>query len=513
MKGEVKFVDSDGVYGFVSFENEAREVHFRIGEFVGPCPRAGDKERPVEFDISEDAKGLHAVRLTLLDSRPSDLPPWANPAALGRALTLWTHTPRPFSPPYTQKKISSVLERLKELALDETWHFGPLPPPTDPYPILWNYLRFTFVRLCKQDVAFDLSGDKAYLRISDDGNWAAFNTGLVDQLYDPVFALFQKNRTGTPQPWSLFDFCVPGQGRAGTDLTGVFNPLPEPPKYFTSSFDMLLDTNQPINIETKHVIVDGIERDRFPFEFLRQNFQPRPPRGIDWEDYSSYESPRRAAYLKSLANAAKDDPQAQRSIKNRLEDAKNLAVKRTKWNYKTAIPQYYPRADEMSLLLPMCLVNDEVVDIALVVSRLSSGVYQASTVYPLIWAYQNARLVCRPDSDWLVPDKISDDTTDDNLEDDGAPETGGDSWEQFIAKHKVGDLVEGEIQNFADFGAFIDFARGVTGLIHISKISEEFIRHPSDKLAIGQRITVRIMKVDEQAHKIDLSLRDVGVKG
>jgi hypothetical protein len=60
----------------------------------------------------------------------------------------------------------------------------------------------------------------------------------------------------------------------------------------------------------------------------------------------------------------------------------------------------------MSLLLPLALVDDEQVDIALVVTKNPSGSYQGRTVLPLDWAYQNARLVCRPDSDWLVPNRI-----------------------------------------------------------------------------------------------------------
>jgi hypothetical protein len=62
----------------------------------------------------------------------------------------------------------------------------------------------------------------------------------------------------------------------------------------------------------------------------------------------------------------------------------------------------------MSLLLPLAIVDDEVVDIALVVTKNPSGSYQGRTVLPLDWAYQNARLVCRPDSDWLVPNLIRD---------------------------------------------------------------------------------------------------------
>ena len=92
---------------------------------------------------------------------------------------------------------------------------------------------------------------------------------------------------------------------------------------------------------------------------------------------------------------------------NRVRDALDVSIKRVSWNFKTAIPQYYPPAKKLQLLLPLCLVSDDVVDVALAVERTVSGNYLAYTVLPLNWAYKNARLICRPDSDWLAPEQIS----------------------------------------------------------------------------------------------------------
>ena len=63
---------------------------------------------------------------------------------------------------------------------------------------------------------------------------------------------------------------------------------------------------------------------------------------------------------------------------------------------------YYPKKDKMCVFLPLCLVKDNEVDVALVVEKTPSGRYQGSTIYELSWAYKCARLVCRPDSDWLT---------------------------------------------------------------------------------------------------------------
>ena len=86
------------------------------------------------------------------------------------------------------------------------------------------------------------------------------------------------------------------------------------------------------------------------------------------------------------------------------------------WNYKTAIPIYYPRTNSISLLLPLCLTNEEnVADVALVIEKLNNGNYQGQTILTLDMAYQDARLICRPNSEWLTPDLL---LVNENIEDE-----------------------------------------------------------------------------------------------
>ncbi|NLX62839.1 MAG: bifunctional 4-hydroxy-3-methylbut-2-enyl diphosphate reductase/30S ribosomal protein S1, partial [Tissierellia bacterium] len=63
----------------------------------------------------------------------------------------------------------------------------------------------------------------------------------------------------------------------------------------------------------------------------------------------------------------------------------------------------------------------------------------------------------------------------------------------FIQNKKVGDIVTGEVVNLLDFGAFVRLEEGVEGLVHISQISTEHVKKPSDKLNIGDIVTVKIM--------------------
>lgn len=69
-------------------------------------------------------------------------------------------------------------------------------------------------------------------------------------------------------------------------------------------------------------------------------------------------------------------------------------------NYKTAIPQFH--RGEIQLLLPLCLERPDRADLALVVSRVGDC-YRGDTVLTLQMAYNNARLLTRPDREWLTP--------------------------------------------------------------------------------------------------------------
>ncbi len=88
------------------------------------------------------------------------------------------------------------------------------------------------------------------------------------------------------------------------------------------------------------------------------------------------------------------------AIRSALDGAISAAKRRVRRNYKTAIPQFH--RGRLQLLLPLCLIRPDRADLALVVAR-ENRVYRASTVLTLDMAYNNARLVARPDTEWLDP--------------------------------------------------------------------------------------------------------------
>lgn len=78
-----------------------------------------------------------------------------------------------------------------------------------------------------------------------------------------------------------------------------------------------------------------------------------------------------------------------------------------------------------------------------------------------------------------------------------------------ISNLEIDQVVKGEVVRIADFGAFIDI-NGVDGLLPISEISWQRIKHPSDILTLGQELEVKILKIDEQLKRISLSLKRIG---
>lgn len=77
----------------------------------------------------------------------------------------------------------------------------------------------------------------------------------------------------------------------------------------------------------------------------------------------------------------------------------------------------------------------------------------------------------------------------------------------FLNNHKVGDVVEGEVVNLLDFGAFLRLAEGIEGLIHVSQISNEHVEKPSDVLNLGDKLEVKIVEINEENHRVSLSKR------
>ena len=83
-------------------------------------------------------------------------------------------------------------------------------------------------------------------------------------------------------------------------------------------------------------------------------------------------------------------------------------------------------------------------------------------------------------------------------------------WTVFTNKYSVGDVAEVKIVKLMPFGAFAEVVDGVDGLIHISQIANRRIGKPEDVLSVGDVVEAKITAIDEDKHKISLSIRALG---
>ena len=72
-----------------------------------------------------------------------------------------------------------------------------------------------------------------------------------------------------------------------------------------------------------------------------------------------------------------------------------------------------------------------------------------------------------------------------------------------------GMVFTGTVRNVVDFGAFVDIGVHQDGLVHISQISDAFIKHPSEVLKVGQQVEVKIMAVDKAKKRISLTMKNI----
>lgn len=176
-------------------------------------------------------------------------------------------------------------------------------------------------------------------------DYTLFNTGLFTKYYEPIYA-YQSGKNIL----FLTDY----------ELGNIdIKERPERANYFEHPELLLFDWHCPINIQYSHILDDDKNRKRIP-----------------------------------------DDILARKDIINTLNGSIDTMKKRLSCNYKLAIPQYFE--GKIQLLLPLCLKTDDIPDIALTVTK-KDGYYQGHTCLTLDMAYNNARLIAKPESNWLNP--------------------------------------------------------------------------------------------------------------
>jgi small subunit ribosomal protein S1 len=92
----------------------------------------------------------------------------------------------------------------------------------------------------------------------------------------------------------------------------------------------------------------------------------------------------------------------------------------------------------------------------------------------------------------------------------GLKQTLGDPWADVAEKFAIGSQVEGPVTSFTKFGAFVQLAEGIEGMIHVSEISaEKRIERPQDVLRTGQLVKAKVLDVDKEKRQVKLSMKQL----
>ncbi|KYP80484.1 30S ribosomal protein S1 [Ferroacidibacillus organovorans] len=85
-------------------------------------------------------------------------------------------------------------------------------------------------------------------------------------------------------------------------------------------------------------------------------------------------------------------------------------------------------------------------------------------------------------------------------------------WQKASKAFQIGDIVEGEVRRLSSFGAFVEVAPGVEGLVHVSQISRQRVDQPSDVLEPGQRVMVKVLDIRPEEERMSLSIKEAQMR-
>lgn len=231
-----------------------------------------------------------------------------------------------------------------------------------PCPKLRNYLQYTFVRL----LSLEVSDPGKYFVESPDGRWVSFNTGLQDKhsadLYS-IFERYEERRSGpevTPRPDWIYRGTVTARDNAFRSHFGLLKP--ELAWYSVDSRDYIFDLSYTLDTDVfDHMLERARERTGVP------------------EDASD------------------------ESVRNYLRGTIDALLPKIRRNYKTAIPMYYVEVGRMQLMLPFVSYSGRDIACLLVERDDSHRCYTVRTILDMDQAFFAARLLTRPDREWLNP--------------------------------------------------------------------------------------------------------------
>lgn len=238
------------------------------------------------------------------------------------------------------------IKELAEKALHEKWSFE----DKDDYSILKNYIKYTFINLQNED------------KVIETDTYCVFDTGLFSSYYVPIYAYGElyKNPSENTAKWFFKGF----KDKYELGALDTIEKFPERADYFSDPSKLVFNWHLDVNINYKHILDDLRTLERLPESIKNSDMQMET-----------------------------------------LEGVINNAVKRVIVNYKLAVPHYY--CNKIQLMIPLYFGKSDKPDVALVLDRMKGNYYQATTCLSMDMAYMDARIIAKPESNWLMVENIT----------------------------------------------------------------------------------------------------------
>lgn len=237
------------------------------------------------------------------------------------------------------------IKELAEKALPEKWSFD---NKNDNY-ILKNYLKYTFNKLQEEK------------KVIETDTYCVFDTGLFSHYYEPIYVYGElyKNPSENTAKWYFKGF----KDEYELGALDIIEKFPERADYFSDPSRLVFNWHLKVNKNYKHILDDLNTSQRLP-DSIKNSDRP-----LDM-----------------------------------LKGVIDTAVQRVIANYKLAVPHYY--CNKIQLMIPLCFGKTDNPDVALVLDRMKGNYYQATTCLDMQMAYMDARLIAKPESDWLMAETI-----------------------------------------------------------------------------------------------------------
>lgn len=242
----------------------------------------------------------------------------------------------------TPEGYSNMIEYLAGIAEKELWDFG----GEEKNYILKKYIFGTFRQCYNQNK----------ILYTPDNEACCFNTGLLTQNGDDILAFFLKNQKPDSQPWFFKGF----KEKSDRDIMRLFTEIPQLATYTDNYEEFYFNPNYEILTNTDHILDDNWER---------------------------------------IQSAI---PLSKNVVKTLLIGVVEEAKMKIRRNLRLVVPQFYDNKIMYLVPLRIPVDDDNYVTMALAVEKTSSDRYRANTIFTKETAYEKARLLMKPESNWLI---------------------------------------------------------------------------------------------------------------